>query len=144
MQRKCPSITSKGEPCRGYVHPGKEYCPAHDPSRADARRRAASLAGRSRSGGEIHEVKAKLRKLADDVLAKKVDKGTGSVVSQILGVLLKAIEVELRERETTVKEREFTEIKLPEFSQLQAEVAELREFLDQQSSNERSGNSWAR
>ena len=39
------------------------------------------------------------------------------------------------------------EIRLPEFSQLQAElqaeVAELRELLDQQNSNRRSGNSWA-
>ena len=35
------------------------------------------------------------------------------------------------------------EIRLPEFSQLQAEVAELQELFDQQNSNRRSGNSWA-
>ena len=140
---RCSAITAKGQPCQGIPKPGNDYCPAHDPSRADARRRAASIAGRSRSGTEIAAVKRELRSLADNVLNKRVDRGTGSVVAQVLGVWLKAAEVEIRERETTVKEREFTEIRLPEFSQLQSEVAELRELLDQQNSNRRSGNSWA-
>jgi hypothetical protein len=111
------------------VHPGYEYCPAHRPDRAEARKRAASLAGRSRSGSEIAGVKKELRTLADNVLHRRVDRGTGSVVAQILGVWLKAAEVEIRERETTVKEREFTEIRLPEFQELQSEVQELRELV---------------
>jgi hypothetical protein len=63
---RCPAITSKGEPCQGYVHPGKEFCPAHDPARAEARKVAASKAGRVRTHTEFREVKAQLRELAED------------------------------------------------------------------------------
>jgi len=76
-------------------------------------------------------------------LSGAVNTSKGSVLSQILRVWLKAAEVEIRERETAAKEREFTEIRLPEFSQLQSEVAELRELLDQQNSSKRSASTWA-
>jgi hypothetical protein len=140
---KCAAITRKGEPCRGLVRPGNDYCPAHDPARAEERRRSASKAGRSRTGGEIAEVKAQLRTLADDVLNGQVDRGTGSVTAQILGVWLKAAEVEIRERETVVKEREFVEVRLPEFQRLEGEVQELRELLAEKESRDKRGNSWA-
>jgi len=134
---KCPAITGKGEPCQGFVHPSKTYCPAHDPSRVEARRAAASKAGRSKSGSEIAAVKSQLRTLANDVLAKRVDRGTGSVAAQILGVWLKACEGEVREREARVKELEFERIRLPEFEELSKEVAEIRETLEHASGSRR-------
>ena len=144
MQRNCPSITSKGEPCRGYVHPGHQFCPAHDPARAEARKRIASKAARSRTGGEIAEVKAELRQLSKDVRECVVTPGVGSVTAQILGVFLKACEVEVRERDVAVRERELAEIKLPEFRELQGEVRELKELLDEKESRDRrGGSSWA-
>jgi hypothetical protein len=139
--RQCAAITTKGTPCQGYVHPSKEYCPAHDPDRQEARRRFASKAGRSRQGGEIADVKQQLRQLADDVRAGRVNTGIGSVTAQILGVFLKAVEVEIREREATVKEREFTEIRKPEFETLQGEVAELKAMVEEQGSDRRK--SWS-
>lgn len=139
----CSAITSKGTPCRNAPTTGSSYCPAHAPERAEARRRSASIAGRSKPATEVHEVKRQLRKLANDVLSGAVNTSKGSVLSQILRVWLKAAEVEIRERETAAKEREFTEIRLPEFSQLQSEVAELRELLDQQNSSKRSASTWA-
>ena len=138
----CPAITGKGEPCKGFVHPSKTYCPAHDPSRVEARRKAASKAGRSKAGSEIAGVKVQLRTLADDTLASKVDRGTASVVAQVLGVWLKAVEVEIRERETAVKEREFSEIRLPEFQQLEREVSELRAMVQEKSAGARR-SPWA-
>jgi len=139
---RCAANTAKGEQCKGLVKPGNDYCPAHDPERVEARRLAASKAGRSKPGSEIAEVKSQLRKLADDTLAEKVDRGTASVVSQVLGVWLKAVEVQIRERETTVKEREFTEIRLPEFEQLQQEVTELREMVATKDTTQRR-SPWA-
>ena len=41
-----------------------------------------------------------MRKLASDVLEGEVERATGSVTAQILGVLLRAIETERRIRET--------------------------------------------
>ena len=140
---RCSAITSKGAPCANAPTNGSDYCQAHQPERADARRRAASIAGRSKPGTEIHAVKRQLRKLADDVLSGKVHTGKGSVASQILGIWLKATEIEIRERETVVKEREFVEIRLPEFETLQAEVQELRETLEAQASSSKRGASWA-
>jgi hypothetical protein len=68
----------------------------------------------------------------------------GSVTAQILGVFLKACEVEVRERDVAVRERELAEIKLPEFRELQGEVRELKELLDEKESRDRrGGSSWA-
>jgi hypothetical protein len=50
-------------------------------------------------GGEVREVTRKLGKLADDVLEGTVDKATGAVVAQILGVLIRGLEQERKQRE---------------------------------------------
>ena len=42
--RGCPAIKANGERCKGIVGAGSHYCPAHDPAREGARRRAASKA----------------------------------------------------------------------------------------------------
>src|SRR5215217_8820737 len=69
----CSAITSKGTPCRNAPTTGSSYCPAHAPERAEARRRSASIAGRSKPATEVHEVKRQLRKLANDVLSGAVN-----------------------------------------------------------------------
>ncbi len=140
---KCSAIIRKGDQCRGLVSPGSEYCAAHDPARADARRRAASIAGRSKPGSEISEVKRQLRQLADNCMAGRVPTGVASVTSQILGVWLKAADTEIREREIVVKERELTEIRIPEFTQLQNEVEELKEMLEEKETRSGRSSSWA-
>src|SRR5215217_7441401 len=47
--RGCSAIKANGERCRGIAATGSDYCPAHDPARADARIKAASKAAKSRS-----------------------------------------------------------------------------------------------
>jgi hypothetical protein len=139
----CPGITRKGTACQGIVQAGSDYCAAHDPSRVEARKRAASIAGRSKAGSEISEVKRQLRRLADDVLAGRQNRADASVVSQVLGVWLKAVETEIRERETVVKERELVEIRLPEFQTLEQEVAELRDVVERSSPSVQRRSPWA-
>ena len=135
--KQCPAITSKGAPCQGYVHPSKEYCPAHDPARVEARKRAASIAGRSKQGSEISEIKRKLKELYADTRSGKIPTSVGQVCGTIAGVQLKAVELELRERETVVKEREFVEIRKPEFEQLAGEVVALKELVEEQNASRR-------
>jgi len=51
------------------VGPGQSHCYAHDPTRAEERRRNASRGGKSKSaGGELPDLKKQLKDLAADVL----------------------------------------------------------------------------
>jgi hypothetical protein len=100
---RCTAIKPNGERCGANASPALEWCWNHDPSHAEERRRNAKVggkrAGRSRPLGEVGIIKRRLMQLADDVLAGEVDTGTGSVVSQILGVCLRAIDTELKVKE---------------------------------------------
>jgi len=110
LASKCGANTRGGQPCKGLVRPGNDYCPAHDPSRREARRRAASKAGKSKPGcRELADIKERLSSLAEDVLRGNVDKGDAAVCSQLYNVLLRAIGMELK-----VKELEEMEAKLGE------------------------------
>jgi len=48
--------------------------------------------------------------------------------------------VEIKERDVAVRETELAQIKIPEFTQLQNEVQELRELLEEKES--RRGRAW--
>jgi hypothetical protein len=98
---RCSGSKPDSSPCERIVGASQTYCYSHDPSRSKQRKRAASRAGASKSaGGEVGDIKRTLRQLADDVLSGKRDRGDASVVSQLLGVLLRAVEVERKVRET--------------------------------------------
>jgi len=58
---ECAAITRNGHPCKGLVRPGSDHCPAHDPARADARRRAASKAVRSSRAARAAPLKTSSR-----------------------------------------------------------------------------------
>lgn len=95
----CKAMKRSGEPCTLSARGGSGYCWAHDPVNAQRRSQMASKAAKSKGSAEIREVTSKLAKLADDVLEGSVDKATGSVVAQILGVLIRGIEQERKQRE---------------------------------------------
>lgn len=92
----CAGITRSGSRCTQTVGEGVEWCYLHDPLRAEARRRSASRAGRSRPSTEIRAVKDRLLALADDVLSGTVDRADAAVVGQLLNVLLRACEIQRR------------------------------------------------
>jgi hypothetical protein len=97
---KCAAIARSGHPCKGLVRPGNDYCPAHDPSRQEARRRAASKAGRSRPGRELTEAKRGIRDVVQGVRDGSIESRVGAVVFQGYNTLLKALDVERRWYET--------------------------------------------
>ncbi len=97
---RCPATTRSGASCKGVVRPGVEYCVAHDPARSEERRRNAAKAGRARPKGGAGDVKAWLLRLASDVEEGRLEAKDGSVVSQILNVFLRSVEVERKARES--------------------------------------------
>jgi hypothetical protein len=107
---KCSAITRAGGQCKGLVPPRNEYCHAHNPARSEQRRKAASKAGRAKPSSELRKAKVALKQLAEDVLAGRVDRADGSVVAQIYGVYLRAIEAERRIKETEELETRLAEL----------------------------------
>jgi hypothetical protein len=99
--RNCSAIKANGERCGGIAATGSDYCPAHDPARADARIKAASKAAKSRSVTEsdITIIKDALKDLYDGVLEGSVDRSDAAVCSQIANARLRAVELERRIRE---------------------------------------------
>lgn len=99
----CSGITGSGARCRGIAAPGSDYCYAHDPKRAEERRRNATRGGkrggRGRPQAELGAIKERLSTLADDVLEGAVDKGRAAVASQVLNTYIRAVSVELKARE---------------------------------------------
>jgi hypothetical protein len=95
---RCAAIKPNGEPCRGIAATGSDWCPAHDPARRDARKRAASKAARSSrgEGGAIALIKRQLEDLAAGVTGGEVDRADAAVVNQILNTQLRALELERR------------------------------------------------
>src|SRR5919112_317986 len=96
---ECAANTQNGRPCRGLVRLGSDYCPAHDPTRADARRRAASKAARSKPGREIGTLKEQLKTLADHMLAGRVQPKVGAVVAQAANAYARLIQLEMKVKE---------------------------------------------
>jgi glutathione S-transferase len=89
---------------------GHDYCPAHDPNRVEARKRAASRAARAGHGGDLREVKDRLKELAEDVLGGRVDRGDAAVASQVLNVYLRAVSVEQKLREVQELEQRLAQL----------------------------------
>jgi hypothetical protein len=84
----CSGITRDGERCRGIAIDGSDYCYAHDPDRAEERRRNAhkggKRGGRGRPSAELARLQACFEDLAEKVLAGEVERGVGAVVGQLL------------------------------------------------------------
>ena len=97
---RCAALKPDGTPCERIVGEAQLHCYSHDETRAGERRANASKAAKSKgSTGELAEVKAQLRTLADDVVAGDIDKGSASVAAQVLGVFIRAVEQERKVRE---------------------------------------------
>jgi hypothetical protein len=140
---KCAAITAKGTQCKGLVRPGNDYCPAHDPARAEARRLSASKAGRaSRATGDLHALKEKLIKLGDDVLVGKAPRGNASVAVAAYGTAIKAVEAEVKVRELQESRLIETQLKVTEQAELISRLEGLEERLEAEKTTSRGGGRW--
>jgi hypothetical protein len=110
--RGCSAIKENGERCRGIAATGSDYCPAHDPTRAEARSKAASKAAKSRHDPEIREIKGLLKDLYAAVLEGRVERAAAAVANQIANTRLRALEVEHRMREQEELEGRMDELEI--------------------------------
>ena len=108
---RCIAVKSDGQPCQAIVKGEQQWCYSHNPDNAKARSKTASKAASSRYGGEIPSIKRDLRTMAEDVVSGKLPTARGSVAGQLLGILLKCIEQERRQREVEQLAQEVEEIK---------------------------------
>ena len=110
----CSGITGTGARCRAIAITGSDYCHAHHPDRADARRKSARKGGkRGGRGGpvvEVSHIKHRLEDLAEDVLEGKVDRGNAAVAGQLLNYALRAVSVGLKARENEELEERLAEL----------------------------------
>ena len=114
----CIGVKPEGALCQGVAARGSDWCPAHDPARKEARRKSASKAARSKKPGrEIADVKEQVAELIRDVRAGAVDRSDAIACGQLYNVLLRAVSVGLKVRET---------------EELAYEIEELRGILDAQ------------
>ena len=94
---QCTSITRGGERCKGVAIDASDLCYAHSPSHADARKRAArkggQRGGRGRPTTELASIKDRLERLAEDVLAGRIDRSDAAVAGQLLNYALRAVSV---------------------------------------------------
>ncbi len=126
---QCAGVKAKGGRCTAPPLPGEEWCYGHHPNYADKRRRNAAKSHKTRSASpEIASIKANLSELAVDVMGGAVDRGNAAVASQVYNVLLRAIGMELKIKET---------------GELEAQVEELREMVSRDNAKQRrSAFSW--
>jgi hypothetical protein len=106
----CSAIKGNGERCKGIATTGSDYCPAHDPARAEERKRAASKAARARHDPEVREIKRMLKDLYAGVLEGRVERADAAVANQIANTRLRALEVERRIREADELEGHLDEL----------------------------------
>src|SRR5918998_531815 len=96
---RCAGIKRDGGRCAVVVGPGQSHCYAHDPDRAQERRRNASRGGKSKGRGELGELKRQIKNLAAEVLDGTADRGRAAVANQLYNTLIRAIEQERKLRE---------------------------------------------
>jgi len=88
-----------GTPCERIVGASKQYCYAHDPARAEARKRNASKGGKSKPNREIAGIKNQLATMVNEVLTGAVATAPYAVAGQLINARLRAVEVERKIRE---------------------------------------------
>lgn len=92
----CSGIKRDGGRCTVVVGESQEYCYQHDPANAEKRRKAASKGGKSKPNRELADIKRRLLKMTDNVLAGGVDRSDAAVAGQLLNTVIRAVSVELK------------------------------------------------
>ena len=111
---QCSGITRSGERCQGIATTGRDWCPAHDPDREEARRRAGRIANRSRTmsrASEARSIKATVLHLADQVVAGDVEPGRATAACQLFNTALRAMQIEAAILETEDLAKEVAEMR---------------------------------
>ncbi len=99
MIPRCHGSKPNGTPCKRIVGASQQYCFSHSPERKAERSRNARRAGRSRSGGELGEVRDLLKKVTAMILNGDIETASAAVLNQVLNTRVRLIEVTRRVQE---------------------------------------------
>jgi hypothetical protein len=97
-------------PARGPLWARTATAGPTPPEHAEARRKNASRAGKSKPSRDLLQTRTQLQELADRVLAGEVDRADASVAGQLLNIKLRTIELERRLKETEELEKRLEEL----------------------------------
>lgn len=99
-ERRCPAINSRGERCKRYAAEGDDFCSAHDPRRAETRKRAASKAGQAFvPGRESRQIRNLILGIVEDVRRERVSPPVAHAVANLCNCAINTLRVDLRIRE---------------------------------------------
>jgi hypothetical protein len=99
LMARCTYIKVGRERCRGVAVRGSDLCAAHHPDYRERRRSGARRGGKARGTSEMASVKAEIKRVIEDVLDSRIERGVGTAAFMGFNALLKAIETERRIRE---------------------------------------------
>src|SRR5215216_2584661 len=96
---RCAGVTAANEPCSRLVSEGVPYCFAHDPDRAEARKKAASKAAKSvarNAKTELKDAKRTLREITQRVDSGELDTRKAAVMIQAQNAIIRAVSTEVQ------------------------------------------------
>jgi hypothetical protein len=108
---RCIGVKPNGELCRGVAVRNSDFCPAHDPTRKEARKRSASKAAKAKKPArEVGDVKLEVAELIRQVRDKEMERADAIACGQLYNVVLRAVSVGLKVHETQVLEARVEEL----------------------------------
>lgn len=99
MTSICTATKRDGNPCTLPSNGSNGLCWAHTPENQEKRRKGQSRGGKSKPSRELLAINARLKELAEQVIAKEIDRGDAAVAGQLLNYVLRGISVSLKARE---------------------------------------------
>ena len=112
--RRCQGITASGKRCEKLVAGSHTHCFSHDPTKAQRRSEAASKAAKAKHAetcAEILEIRENLKSISAGVLKGTITTAKGSVVAQLIGVLLRTFDEQRKQIEHDELRKEVDELK---------------------------------
>ena len=97
---RCTFIKPGGDRCKGVPVHGSTLCAAHHPNYRAQRRAGARRGGKARRTGEMPRIKYEIEAAIEAVQTGELDRGVGAVVFQGYNILMRAVEIERKVRET--------------------------------------------
>jgi hypothetical protein len=92
--KKCRGSKPDGSPCAATIVQSNGWCPAHDPDREQARKRAAARANLVGRDPELQEIKAGLRRLTEWINQGDADLERVAALNSVARTRLYAARVE--------------------------------------------------
>jgi hypothetical protein len=113
---KCVATKRNGEPCTLSARVSSDYCWAHDPVNAEARKKVAATGGRGKAAKnrtvyeELHALAEWHKELAVMVREGRISRPTAQTMSNLLNNAASAYRASIKAKETEELEAQIAEL----------------------------------